>query len=65
MSAEEVRYKFRQDDDGRWYLIPERLSALFTQLEENGEADGWVEFSIKFQDYQCDYPGNFTFVDPQ
>ena len=61
----EVRYKFTQDQDCHWYLIPEGLSALFIQMEENGEADCYAEFCNRFEEYRCDYPGNFTFTDPQ
>lgn len=63
--TEEVRYKFRQDDDCHWYLIPEGLSALFVQMEENGEADCYASFNDRFGEYRCDSPCNFTFVDPQ
>lgn len=56
-----TRFKFKQDQDCHWYLIPEELSSLFTQLEENGEADCFAEFDNKFDKYRCDHPSNFTF----
>lgn len=61
----EVRYKFMQDQDCHWYLIPEGLSALFIQMEESGESDCYAEFCNRFDEYRCNYPGEYTFVDPQ
>lgn len=59
-----IRYKFIQDQDCHWYLIPDELTSLFIQMEESGEADWYAEFNKKFQKYGCDHPSNFTFENP-
>jgi hypothetical protein len=61
-----ARYRFAQDDDGHWYLIPVELEILFFQMQENGEADGWCEFNNKFYEYStgCS-PSCYTFTNPE
>lgn len=60
-----MKYKFVQDDDCHWYLIPEELHTLFLQMEENGEADWWCEFNNKFEQYCCDHPSNYLVENPK
>ena len=62
--TEEVRYRFITDDDCHWYLIPVGLEVLFYRLLESDE-DDYAEFNNTFDEYRCDSPSNFTFVDPQ
>ena len=59
------RMMFIQDDDCHWYLIPISLLSLFCQMEEHGEAGYYASFNTQPEEYRCDYPGNFTFADPQ
>lgn len=61
----EVRYRFITDGDCHWFLIPVGLEDEFNSLLENGEEDYYTEFSNRFEEYRCNYPGEYTFVDPQ
>lgn len=61
----EVRYRFITDEDSHWYLIPVALEEEFNNLLENGGEDYYAEFCNRFDEYRCNYPGDFTFVDPQ
>lgn len=60
-----MRYKFVQDQDCHWYMIPSKLHPLFVQLEENGEADWYTAFDSKFDEYRIDSPSNYTFERPE
>ena len=63
--TEEVRYRFITDGDSHWYLIPADLEDLFHKLLAEGEDDYYAEFCGRFDEYRCDHPSNFTFIDPQ
>ena len=52
------RKMFIQDDDCHWYLIPTSTYPMFRQLEE---ADEYVAFIDKFEEYRCDHPTSYTF----
>ena len=64
MSAEEVRYRFMNDDDGHWYLIPSQLEKEFRDLLESAEYD---EFNDKFYNhyYVGCHPNCYTFEKPK
>lgn len=58
------RWRFVNDDDGHYFLIPDSLHPLFIQMLDQGEADYWTEFNNKFDEYAIDHPSNYTFENP-
>lgn len=63
--AEGVRYRFITDGDSHWYLIPVSMSTVFNQMLSVGDRDCYAMLCNTFDEYRCDSPSNFTFVDPQ
>lgn len=60
------RYRFAQDDDGHWYLLPIDLEAMFFQMLDDGESDGWEGFNTKFYQYNISSsPSGYTFTNPE
>lgn len=61
-----MKYCFRRDDDGHWYLIPVERSKLFSELLESGlENDDYCDFCNEFDEYRIDSPQHFTFENPE
>lgn len=61
-----MRYKFKNDGDGHWFLIPVELDAEFNRLLHEGENDYYAEFNNKFEEFYtgCS-PSSYTFTDPE
>jgi hypothetical protein len=60
--------KFRKDDDGHWYFIPqerlEEFDATMRDIEEaDSYSDDWYEyvdfFISRFDDYRCEPPQSY------
>ncbi|MNF90657.1 hypothetical protein D3C85_1098190 [compost metagenome] len=60
-----MKYKFVQDSEGHWYLIPVELSSLFVKLDEDGFADDYEAFNDQFYGHMIDSPCHFTFENPK
>ncbi len=60
------RFRFKQDDDSHWYLVPESRSQEFDDVLECGHDDDFEEFNSLFAGMAIgSSPVMFTFEHPK
>jgi len=63
-----TKYRFTNDGDGHWYMIPaEMLGEFYEMLEEAESKDEYSDFNNKFYSayYIGCHPNNYTFENPK
>lgn len=52
--------RFRTDEDGHWFLIPNNLDARFTETLYELDDDDYETFNDEFLQYRADAPYSYA-----